>query len=140
RGLESHLSYRICLRTFSVMESRIVLGVPDAFELPPVPGSAYLQVDTSVFERFKVASVSVPYRPPRPAEQTRPAATPFAARDPAAPAPGAAEAAGDGAVGEEAGGPSVLDVVVGRLRDDPRRAHQVWLPPPPPPLTPHPLV
>jgi S-DNA-T family DNA segregation ATPase FtsK/SpoIIIE len=137
RGLESHLSYRICLRTFSVMESRIVLGVPDAFELPPVPGSAYLQVDTSVFERFKVASVSVPYRSSRPAEQTRPGVAPFAACDPAA-APEAAVAAGDGRAGEEGeetGGPSVLDVVVERLRDDARRAHQVWLPPLPPTLT-----
>ncbi len=30
RGLESHLSYRIGLRTFSAAESRAVLGVPDA--------------------------------------------------------------------------------------------------------------
>ena len=38
RGLDSHLSYRIGLRTFSAAESRTVLGVPDAYELPPVPG------------------------------------------------------------------------------------------------------
>ena len=38
RGLETHLSYRIGLRTFSAGESRAVLGVPDAYELPPVPG------------------------------------------------------------------------------------------------------
>ena len=38
RGLESHLSYRIGLRTFSAQESRAVLGVPDAYELPAVPG------------------------------------------------------------------------------------------------------
>jgi S-DNA-T family DNA segregation ATPase FtsK/SpoIIIE len=30
RGLDTHLSYRIGLRTFSAMESRVVLGVPDA--------------------------------------------------------------------------------------------------------------
>ena len=40
RGLESHLSYRVGLRTFSAQESRAVLGVPDAYELPAVPGSA----------------------------------------------------------------------------------------------------
>src|SRR5262249_4685358 len=34
RGLDTHLSYRIGLRTFSAIESRIVLGVPDAYELP----------------------------------------------------------------------------------------------------------
>ena len=38
RGLESHLSYRIALRTFSASESRAVLGVPDAHQLPPTPG------------------------------------------------------------------------------------------------------
>ncbi len=37
-GLESHLSYRVGLRTFSAQESRAVLGVPDAYELPAVPG------------------------------------------------------------------------------------------------------
>ena len=38
RGLESHLSYRIALRTFSASESRAVLGVPDAHQLPPDAG------------------------------------------------------------------------------------------------------
>ena len=37
RGLESHLSYRVGLRTFSATESRSVLGVPDAYELPADP-------------------------------------------------------------------------------------------------------
>ena len=45
RGLDSHLSYRICLRTFSAAESRAVIGTPDAYHLPPIPGSAYLKVD-----------------------------------------------------------------------------------------------
>src|SRR6185437_1320096 len=47
RGLDTHLSYRICLRTFSPMESRVVLGVPDAYELPTEPGSGYLKYDVS---------------------------------------------------------------------------------------------
>ena len=38
RGLDTQLSYRIGLRTFSPQESRIVLGVPDAYELPSQPG------------------------------------------------------------------------------------------------------
>ena len=40
RGLDTQLSYRIGLRTFSAAESRIVLGVPDAYELPSAPGAA----------------------------------------------------------------------------------------------------
>ncbi|MEK8146532.1 FtsK/SpoIIIE domain-containing protein [Streptomyces sp. M10(2022)] len=62
RGLESHLSYRICLRTFSATESRAVIGTSDAYTLPAIPGSAYLKVDESVYERFRVAHVSAPYR------------------------------------------------------------------------------
>ena len=55
RGLESHLRYRICLRTYSAVESKVVLGTPDAYLLPPFPGAAYLKVDTAIYERFKVA-------------------------------------------------------------------------------------
>ena len=39
RGLESHLSYRIALKTFTENDSREVLGIPDAAKLPPLPGS-----------------------------------------------------------------------------------------------------
>ena len=60
RGLESHLSYRVGLRTFSAQESRAVLGVPDAYELPPVPGLAYLKPDPTTMLRFKTAYVSGP--------------------------------------------------------------------------------
>jgi S-DNA-T family DNA segregation ATPase FtsK/SpoIIIE len=60
RGLESHLSYRVGLRTFSAQESRAVLGVPDAYELPPVPGLAYLKPDPTTMVRFKTAYVSGP--------------------------------------------------------------------------------
>ena len=62
RGLESNLRYRLCLRTYSSAESKIVLGTPDAFLLPPFPGAAYLKVDTSVYQRFKVALVSSAHR------------------------------------------------------------------------------
>ncbi|WP_081616032.1 type VII secretion protein EccCa [Nocardiopsis alba] len=64
RGLDSHLSYRVGLRTFSEAESREAIGVGDAYHLPPEPGSGYLKVDTSVFERFKAAMVSQPYVSP----------------------------------------------------------------------------
>ena len=45
RGLDSHLRFRICLRTFSAAESTAVLGVPDAYHLPAAPGSALIKVD-----------------------------------------------------------------------------------------------
>ena len=60
RGLDSHLSYRIALRTFSAAESRAVLGVPDAHQLPPAPGSAFLATGTGELVRFRAAYVSGP--------------------------------------------------------------------------------
>jgi DNA segregation ATPase FtsK/SpoIIIE, S-DNA-T family len=54
RGLEPHLRYRLCLRTFTAEESRAVLGSSDAFELPSLPGLGYLKVDTEK-SRFKAA-------------------------------------------------------------------------------------
>src|SRR5699024_5659782 len=46
RGLDTYLSYRLGLRTFSEEESRTVLNTPDAFHLPALPGFGYLKVDT----------------------------------------------------------------------------------------------
>ena len=53
RGLDTYLSYRIGLRTFSESESAVVLDTPDAFHLPAIPGYGYLKVDTSVYRRFR---------------------------------------------------------------------------------------
>src|SRR5262249_57828672 len=64
RGLDTHLSYRIGLRTFSAMESRTVLGVPDAYELPRAPGHGYLKFGTEPLIRFRAAYVSGPYERP----------------------------------------------------------------------------
>lgn len=69
RGLDSHLSYRIGLRTFSANESRAVLGITDAYHLPSVPGSAYLKSDADDPLRFNAAYVSGPYVSPRGGEQ-----------------------------------------------------------------------
>lgn len=133
RGLEGHLSYRICLRVFSAMESRSVIGVPDAYNLPQLPGSAYLKVDPLGPKRFKVAMVSDPYRRSVAEESTRPRAELFTARLPAAEVGGPADLNGSSSGSETAKlngkGTSVLQVAVGRLRDGERRAHQVWLPP-----------
>lgn len=60
KGLDSYLSYRIGLRTFSEQESQVVLNTPDAFRLPPVPGYGYLKVDTTVYTRFVSGYVSGP--------------------------------------------------------------------------------
>jgi DNA segregation ATPase FtsK/SpoIIIE, S-DNA-T family len=58
RGLDTYLSYRLGLRTFSAAESRTVLGVPDAYSLPQAPGGGYLKVGTTSFERFQASYVS----------------------------------------------------------------------------------
>ncbi|WP_280410231.1 type VII secretion protein EccCa [Nocardia brasiliensis] len=65
RGLESHLSYRIGLRTFSANESRAVLGITDAYHLPSVPGAGYLKSDASDPLRFNASYVSGPYVAPQ---------------------------------------------------------------------------
>jgi DNA segregation ATPase FtsK/SpoIIIE, S-DNA-T family len=124
RGLEGHLSYRIAMRTFSAAESRIVLGVPDAYELPPIPGSAYLKVGTTVYKRFRAALVSQVYSPPsestagpqRPREFRRTNDAVVAH----APLP-------DPDLNHQ--GPTLLEVVVPHLRDAAAKAHQIWLPP-----------
>ncbi|KAB3522882.1 cell division protein FtsK [Corynebacterium sp. zg254] len=61
RGLESHLSYRIALRTFSAAESRAVIGSTAAYELPPTPGAAILSAQDTI--RFQSAYVSGPELP-----------------------------------------------------------------------------
>lgn len=63
RGLEGHLRYRICLRTFSASESSSVLGSSDAYYLPSAPGIGYFKVDTDIYHLFKTALISVPYVP-----------------------------------------------------------------------------
>ncbi|MEW1550628.1 type VII secretion protein EccCb [Streptomyces tsukubensis] len=60
RGLDTYLSYRIGLRTFSSAESRQVIGVPDAYHLPPLPGSGYLRYGDDRTVRFRAAYVSAP--------------------------------------------------------------------------------
>ncbi|MEV4625499.1 type VII secretion protein EccCb [Micromonospora sp. NPDC049523] len=101
RGLESHLSYRIGLRTFSAAESRAVLGVADASELPTTPGHGYLKVGPEL-TRFRAGYVSGPYLAHVPPQL-----------------------AGD----RELGDSTVLDVVISRLRGTGTPARPIWLPP-----------
>lgn len=143
RGLESHLSYRIGLRTFSESESRDAIGVPDAYHLPPEPGSGYLKVDTTVFERFKAALVSSPYTPPTQGPRLTVPVVPYVAVNGigawvAATTASADEAAHDGAeaVRTAPGSASMLDVICRRLGEaGAPRARPVWLDPLPSRLT-----
>ncbi|GAA4917303.1 S-DNA-T family DNA segregation ATPase FtsK/SpoIIIE [Stackebrandtia albiflava] len=133
RGLESHLSYRIGLRTFSEAESREAIGVPDAYRLPPEPGSGYLKVDTSVFTRFKAAMVSDPYVPPAtgghdglPVMEWPP--PPFDASDVSALLRLGDDTGADSA--EATSARTVLQVLVDRIAAaDPPPVRPVWLPP-----------
>jgi S-DNA-T family DNA segregation ATPase FtsK/SpoIIIE len=152
--LESHLSYRVGLRTFSAMESRGVLGVPDAYELPPQPGSGFLKSGIEALTRFRAAYVSGAYRQRSGAlaqAQVASQVVPWtgewvASRQPAPERE--PEAVPDPRISEpDAGADSLLSVAIGRLRDAGPPAHQVWLPPldlPPtldrllPPLAPDP--
>jgi S-DNA-T family DNA segregation ATPase FtsK/SpoIIIE len=132
RGLDTHLSYRIGLRTFSAIESRIVLGVPDAYELPQAPGHGYLKVDTTTMLRFRAAYVSGPYRPtgagPSSGAGPRRMIVPFSVQPIAIPQqPAAAETVDESVgTGKQA---SMLDVLAERLHGYGPPAHQVWLPP-----------
>ena len=128
RGLDTHLSYRIGLRTFSAAESRVVLGVPDAYALPPQPGSGYLKFGTGDMTRFKAAYVSGPAAagPARPGpRRVRPVIVPYG--------PGyiRPEVIDDEPVSYERAAPaeSLLDVVVAQLATHGPAAHQIWLPP-----------
>lgn len=133
RGLESHLSYRIGLRTFSAAESRTVLGVPDAYTLPSVPGMGFLKPDTTTMVQFRAAYVSGPpparQRTARTAGPSGPARLePFTAAPVlslASPVVAAPEAPDVEASDERA----TFDIAVERMRGKGPAAHQVWLPP-----------
>ena len=142
-ALESHLSYRIGLRTFSSMESRAVIGVPDAYELPPRPGSGYLRTDVTTLTRFKAAYVSGPYRTAatktQRIEAVRKLVMPYEAAylAPRSPEPSEAPAADElaaataspEAAGEQAPARSLLEIMIERIAGRGPAAHQVWLPP-----------
>ena len=128
RGLESHLSYRIALRTFSSSESRAVLGVPDAHQLPSAPGSAFLATGTDELVRFRAAYVSGPQvtdtGPPVPSP-VRPRAHAFGIR----PVPVAGEPEAPLPEADEGDAPTVLETVIAALAGPGPVAHRVWLPP-----------
>ncbi|GGW69516.1 type VII secretion protein EccC [Streptomyces caelestis] len=146
RGLETYLSYRVGLRTFSAAESRAAIGVPDAYELPNVPGSGLLKFGTGEMVRFKAAYVSGVYRSGTQRAGSAGGALPVdrrpvlftAAEVPVqyVPVPQQRPSASDGPEVDDALADTVLDVIVRRLEAQGPAAHQVWLPPldSPPPL------
>ncbi|MFF0519181.1 type VII secretion protein EccCa [Actinomadura nitritigenes] len=135
RGLDTHLSYRIGLRTFSAMESRVVLGSPDAYELPQAPGNGYLKIGTESLTRFRAAYVSGAYRPEDEAAQPgRQGPRQLAQIVPFTPAyvqPRMQEQPQQHQDGKEDDGPqiSLFDLVVKQLAGHGPPPHQIWLPP-----------
>ncbi|MGE2814050.1 type VII secretion protein EccCa [Mycobacterium heidelbergense] len=130
RGLEAHLSYRVCLKTLSASESRILLGTVDAYQLPSTPGAGYLRCGGEPI-RFQTAFVSGPLSAPRAGvatATTSPSVQPFSTR-------------AAGPITHDAGtsrppAQTVLGGVLDRLSVQGPPAHRVWLPPlgPTPPL------
>ncbi len=142
--VEGHLSYRIALRTFSSMESRAVIGVGQAYELPSQPGNGYLKIDITNLVRFKSAYVSGAYERPADSrgldeahDRVLAEVVPFTTT--AAPTPRhalpdtPAVSATDAEVldSEPAGDDEVrlMDVLIDRLAGAGPPARQVWLPP-----------
>ena len=110
-----------------------MLGVPDAYELPPVPGLGYLKPDPTSLVRFKAAYVSGPptgrVRVRRDEGGKLQGILPFTISEvlkldvevpEAEPEPQPAEP------GEQ---DSLLDIAVGHMVGKGPAAHQVWLPP-----------
>ncbi|MEU6391748.1 type VII secretion protein EccCa [Streptomyces sp. NPDC046939] len=132
KGLETYLSYRLGLRTFSADESRTVLETTDAFHLPPLPGFGYLKVDTSTYTRFKAGYVSGAYRGPalrEKAADTAPLVWPYSAYNtPQTPATTPQEGPVP-AMQERETGPTVLSTAVGQLTEAAEPVRRIWLPP-----------
>lgn len=115
RGLESHLSYRICLKTASAAESRAVLGVTDAAELPSAPGAALLRTGDGRLVRFQATYLGAPARASSTPAGSNPTVRLFTS-EPVMPPP-------------EPHQRTAMEAVVERFRGKGNLAHQVWLPP-----------
>lgn len=129
RGLDSHLSYRLGLKTFSAAESRQVLGVPDAYHLPNQPGSGYFRTSSESITRFRASYISGPLT-----RENRPVAASLAVRefhsweDVEEIVP-----AGEAGVTVDPRGRTLVDAVVEATSQvaerRKQRAHPIWLPP-----------
>ena len=145
RGLESHLSYRIALKTFTESDSREVLGIPDAAKLPPLPGSGFLKAGGDGLVRFRASYVAAP-PPARTLASIAEASTAGAPSAPIEILPfTVAPVITREALSEEeevdqnqeivlAGDEvwadmSEMDIAVAKMKGKGYPAHQVWLPP-----------
>lgn len=124
RGLDAHLSYRICLKTLSASDSRTVLGTLHAYELPNTPGAGWLRTAAGELIRFQTAFVSGPLPVPGPAAgaTTVPQEVRLFTAERCGPTVRAVETGGLPAR-------SVLHAVLDRLAGQGPPAHRVWLPP-----------
>lgn len=118
RGLEAHLSYRICLKVLSASESRTVLGTPDAYLLPNRPGAGLLRAAAGESVGFRAAYVSGPLVGGAPESALRTARL-FTSRN-IEPVAAPAGASSEG---------TVLRAIMDRVAGHGPPAHQVWLPP-----------
>ncbi|MFD4234976.1 type VII secretion protein EccCa [Streptomyces sp. NPDC058542] len=131
KGLDTYLSYRLGLRTFSADESRTVLDTTDAFHLPPLPGFGYLKVDTSHYSRFKAGYVSGGYRGPvrsTDEEETGPLALPYEAFNTLA-GPDEARQSAEPASRRRETGPTEMGVMVAQLTGAAPPVRSIWLSP-----------
>ncbi|MBV9350937.1 MAG: type VII secretion protein EccCb, partial [Mycobacterium sp.] len=128
RGLESHLSYRVCLKTLTANESRIVLGTADAYQLPNTPGAGFLRSGTGELMHFQITFVSAPCGPAVSPPvvgcgESMPSVRLFSAA-PTGPVRLRGTAGADRSTGR-----TVLQAVVERLDGHGPPAHEIWLPP-----------
>ena len=146
RGLESHLSYRIALKTFTENDSREVLGIPDAAKLPPLPGSGFLKAGGDGLVRFRASYVAAP-PPARTLASISEASTAGAPSAPieilpftVAPVITREDTLGEKEevdqnqeivlAGDEVWADmSEMDIAVAKMKGKGYPAHQVWLPP-----------
>ncbi|MFF1353332.1 type VII secretion protein EccCa [Streptomyces sp. NPDC058297] len=132
KGLDTYLSYRLGLRTFSADESRTVLDTTDAFHLPPLPGFGYLKVDTSTYERFKAGYVSGRYEGRTLSDPTE--KSPMAWLYPTyntltQPDPATISGETAPAMRERETGPTVMSAMVGQLTGSAAPVRRIWLSP-----------
>ncbi|OBB95152.1 type VII secretion protein EccCb [Mycobacterium sp. 852002-40037_SCH5390672] len=124
RGLEAHLSYRICLKTLSAAESQAVLGNLDAYRLAGTPGAGFLRISGGEPIRFQAALVSAPL--PANTPSRAPAVTARSVRVFSTRVTGAVTRAADVSGTPER---TISHAVLDRLGGQGPFAHRVWLPP-----------
>ncbi|WP_188986549.1 type VII secretion protein EccCa [Saccharopolyspora thermophila] len=137
RGLDTHLTYRIGLRTTSAADSRAVIGVPDAADLPSSGGHGFLKHPNGM-ERFRAAFVSGRLHQTsgvRPASQNVAVVT--ADKMPQLFVPEYIEKPPEPEVPEEEPeekkekdeGPTDFEIVIQKVTGQGPQARQIWLPP-----------